>query len=132
VFRTIDDAAADALLYSHFKVSANPQYERGGAISAVDGGFTYGEPLIGDEFGVRPPLGRSDVASFHTHPRTGDLEIDVANETFSKDDALAVANDPLGRPSYVLSPTLAVRRLTLTGRQFQVRTVLGRKLPGEP
>lgn len=122
------------MFYAHQQAQkqGNPQFERGGAIGPAEGGFTYGEPIVGDEFGVRPPLRRSDVASFHTHPRTGDAEIDRLNENFSKDDALSVGADPLRRPQYVLTPTLAVRRITLSGEQFRVRTIYGPKLPGEP
>ncbi len=123
------------MFYAHQQAQkqGNPQFERGGAISPADGGFTYGEPLVGDEFGVRPPLRRTDVGSYHTHPLTRDLEINRANENFSRADALlGIAKDPLRRPMYLLTPTLAVRRMTLTGERFRVRTVFGPKLPGEP
>jgi len=116
VFDTIDAAVVDALAYSHVSAheSGNRWLMRGGTIEKVEGGFTYGEPVVASRFDrshVKIGLGSTDVAHFKTYPRSvGSHRTNLLNETHSDEDRANVDKvDPYHRPSYILTPSLKVK-----------------------
>jgi hypothetical protein len=134
-YQTMDAAGVAALEDAHSRSAAEGKtdYEYGGVISPAEGGsFTYSEPERGGLEGYQPRMRREDVASYHTHRIDVDPGINEKNETFSKDDALALRDDPFRRPLYMRTPTGNIRKMSATGDRVSIRTIKGTTLPGEP
>jgi Domain of unknown function (DUF4329) len=104
VFESVEAAAADALTFAAAH-KGDSRREWGGAISRVDGGFSYEAPTPGSKAGVRLSLGSEHVAWYYTHgPR--DAETDRLNEDVSRRDRQMVDRvDPQHRPLFVLTPS---------------------------
>ncbi|MCA9509326.1 MAG: hypothetical protein KC560_01390 [Myxococcales bacterium] len=113
VFPTVEAAAVDGLAHAHRveRRSQNSRLSRGGVIRAVPGGFTYDALVAASE--EHPDeltlvLAQDVVAHFHTYPRQNPA-IDRTNEAHSAEDRAIVDElDRLGRPSYVLTPSLRI------------------------
>ena len=117
VFATVDAAAVDALAYAHSigMKRGDERLMRGGTIVRVEGGFSYAVPETASRFEprqVRIRLTANSVAHYKTYPKqkTGWRMTNRMNETHSDVDRANVDKlDPRHRPSYILTPSLAVK-----------------------
>lgn len=115
LFRTIEDAAVDALTYAHIQGNATRMSKRtrGGTIYRKGNRYSYGElhvagPLTAHQ--IRYVLRSQDVARFLVYPKMGRRKVDRANERPSRVDRRSVTvTDPLHRPLYILHPSLVIR-----------------------
>ena len=114
-FATIDNAAIDAMAFSVLVAKRTSHTDRmlGGTITAVEGGYTYAEPVVAPEIrplDIRYRVGRDDVARFHVYPQADDIRERRAREDVTRWDMASVdETDPLHRPIYFLTPTLVVK-----------------------
>ena len=114
-FATMDNAAIDAVAYSVILAKRTSHRDRmlGGTIKAVEGGYTYAEPVVAPEIrplGIRYRIGRDDVARFHVYPQADGIRERRAREDVTRWDMASVdETDPLHRTLYVLTPTLVVK-----------------------
>ena len=114
LFSSLDAAAVDALVYAHRRAHATGRDHliHAGVLRAVDGGFTYDGLEVASERTQRVSLALTadTVAHFLTYPRSGDRTEDRLHEQLSASDRDNVdRRDPLHRPAYVLTPSMAVR-----------------------
>lgn len=115
VFRSIDAAAVDALVYAYLQARASHDTERmrGGTIQRVEGGFSYGEALVAGPLAphqIRVAIQQTDVARFLIYYRTGRHDVDRSNERISLADRRSVRFvDAQHRPLYILHPSLVIR-----------------------
>ena len=105
VFLSPEDAAVDALAYCYLTSRSNildvPR-AAGGAIHAVEGGFSYDEPSLASNNArarLRYAMGRSDVAHFNFYPEKSFTRRAVEREQRRVVEEL----DPAHRPLYTLS-----------------------------
>jgi hypothetical protein len=119
LFGCIEAAAVDALTYAYQQARAarfgerTAELMRGGTIYATPGGYSYGEIHVAKSRRAQQvtyTLEPQDVARFLIYPRVHDRRIDRANERPSPEDRYSVNEiDPLGRPIYILHPSLMIR-----------------------
>lgn len=115
VFPSVEEAAVDALKYVYLqdRDTGHAGLVRGGAISLVDGGYTYGEIAVAGPWSphqIRYTLEPWDVARFVIYPQTGNYDVDRANERPTVVDRRFVRFiDPLHRPIFILHPSLVIR-----------------------
>lgn len=115
VFSSVDAAAVDAMAYSVTDARRTAKERRmyGGAIRAVEGGFTYQEPTVASPIrplDIRYTIDRMDVARFHVYPKSYDMQKSRAREHVTRWDRKSVDNaDPRHRPIYFLTPSLVVK-----------------------
>lgn len=130
VFESADAAAIDGLWLAYLETleqdRAGTQRARGGTVFPVAGGFSY-TPLVAAREATpgRVPLvlKPADVAHFHSYPRA-DAHRNRINETHSPNDRANVdQRDPLRRPSYVLTPSLRVRRYDALRRETRIARI---------
>lgn len=117
VFPSAEAAALDALAWAHLRSRATPvglRRARGGAVRAIEGGFTYDEPTRAARGGMprlRYPLTPSDPAHFVYHPARPRV-VSNAGATRAIDAAslrLVDERDRSGRPFYYMTPRRHVR-----------------------
>lgn len=115
VFPTIEAAALDALAWSHLSSRDRIVSERrlrGGAIEAVDGGFSYREPVeAAPRAGlIRYPLTRRDVAHFRHYP-AGAFDVSFETRRAIEREARRTVErrDPATRPLFYMTPDRFVR-----------------------
>lgn len=105
VFLSPQDAAVDALAYCYLTSRSHTLDVRraaGGAIHAVEGGFSYDEPSLASNNArarLRYTMGRSDVAHFNYYPEQSFTRRAVDREQRRVVEKL----DPAHRPLYTLS-----------------------------
>ena len=105
LFMSPEDAAIDALAYCYLTSQAgllDIRRAAGGAIQAVDGGFSYEEPSVagsGASERLRYAMGRRDVAHFNYYPQRTLTRKAVEREQRRVVEEL----DPAHRPLYTLS-----------------------------
>jgi hypothetical protein len=115
LFRTIEDAAVDALTYAYLQGHATrvSKRMRGGTIHREGNRYSYGAlhvagPLTAHR--INQLLRSQDVARFLVYPKMGRRKVDRANERPSRADRRSVTiTDPLHRPLYILHPSLVIR-----------------------
>ena len=119
LFESVEAAAIAALRHARHTTQAS---ERGrfaaGTVRRVAGGYTYTATRHSSatiwqnrRAELRYALGREDVATYLVHPRSGNDRIDRHNETPNRSERRAVDQlDPMGRPLFVLTPSLRVVR----------------------
>ena len=115
VFSSLDAAAVDAMAWSVTDARRTAKEGRmyGGAITAVEGGFTYEEPTVASPvrpLDIRYKIDRMDVARFHVYPKAYDMRESRAREHVTRWDRKSVDHaDPRHRPIYFLTPSLIVK-----------------------
>jgi hypothetical protein len=112
VLATLDEAAIAALVHARSNLTPlERECMLVGSIVRVDGGYTWQEPQrSGSYFARTKPVVRlrvssQHVASFVIHPRTGENELDSANERITRREKRIVEADPQHRPIFVLTPS---------------------------
>jgi hypothetical protein len=115
VFPSVEVAVVDALAWSHLRAKQGPisGHAQGGSIRAVEGGFTYGLPVVAPDDEpdvVRYELDPDDVAHFRLNARSTNPATNRLRERFSRRDRDTVNHlDPAHRPLFILTPRLMVR-----------------------
>jgi hypothetical protein len=141
VFPTIEAAAIDAVTFAHLQQRADDgslRRVRAGTVTRVDGGFTYREVRVASRLQpgrVDFPLGPDDVAHFRTYTwanHTNDaLLLNRVRERPSRDcQRLVDRIDPLHRPAFILTPSLAVR--VYRGKDLGLEQVASLRAPQQP
>jgi hypothetical protein len=115
LFRTIEDAAVDALTYAYLQGHATrvSKRMRGGTIYREGNRYSYGALQVAGPLAahrINQLLRPNDVARFLVYPQVGRRKVDRANERPSRSDRRSVTfTDPLHRPLYILHPSLVIR-----------------------
>lgn len=127
VFASAEDAALDALAYSHLASRRSERaagLARGGTVRAVAGGFRYDEPVTAPvgEKRLRYRLGREDVLHYRHYPRSSRGQSELgAGGLAQRDRRVVDRRDPLGRPVYFMTPGRVVQ--VYAGRAEGTRTI---------
>ncbi len=114
-FATIEDAVIDAMAFSVMDARRTGQSDRmyGGAISMVEGGYTYAEPVVASSWkplDIRYRITSADVARFHVYPEARDMRENQQREHCTRWDRVSVDDrDPRHRTLYFLTPSMMVK-----------------------
>jgi len=113
VFRDVEGAAIDALIYAYLQAqTAHDGRMRGGTIHPTPGGYTYGEVVVAgglDPNAIHYRLKPRDVARFHSYADPTFVDRRIPEEATPSDRRSVRFSDPLHRPLYVLHPSLVIR-----------------------
>jgi len=113
VFRGVEGAAIDALIYAYLQAqSAHDGRMRGGTIHPAHGGYTYDTVIVAgglDPNAVHYRLKPGDVARFHVYADPAFRDSRLPEQPTPSDRRSVRFADPLHRPLYVLHPSLVIR-----------------------
>lgn len=114
-FATVEAAVVDAMAFSVLDARRRGHADRmyGGAIRMVEGGYSYGEPVVASAWkplDIRYSITSLDVARYHVYPEAREMRENQNREHVTRWDRVSVDDrDPRHRTLYFLTPSLVVK-----------------------